>query len=194
MRAVNLLPKETKRARKKTPVVPLVGVLGMVLVTALTAMMFLSKNSEVTQAQTQLDLATAELAAIPPPPPVDAAQPELRQAESLRLTAVSTALGQRISWDRLLRHFSQVLPDDVWLTSLQAKVPGADTGSSTGGGFVMQGLSYSHESVARLLARLQVVPDLTNVALQTSVQADIAGRTIVQFTVVADVRAPGAAS
>jgi Tfp pilus assembly protein PilN len=193
MRAVNLLPKDTKRERKKTPVAPLVGVVGMVLVTALMAMMFMSRSSEVAQAQTQLDLANSELASIPPPPPVDAAQPELREAKSTRLTAVSTALGQRVSWDRLLRHFSQVLPDDVWLTSLQARTPGAAT-TSTDGGFILQGFSYSHESVARLLARLQVVPDLTNVALQTSAQADVAGRTIVQFTVVADVRTPGAAS
>jgi Tfp pilus assembly protein PilN len=197
MRAVNLLPKETKRERKATPIIPLVAVVGLVLVTAITALMFMSKSSEVSQAQTQLDLANAELASIPPPPPVDAAQPELRQAQSSRLTALSAALGQRVSWDRLLRHFSQVLPDDVWLTSLQARTPGATTGTSTGGGFVLQGLSYSHESVARLLARLQVVPDLTNVALQTSVaqpDAQAGGRTIVQFTVVADVRVPGAAS
>jgi Tfp pilus assembly protein PilN len=194
MRAVNLLPKDTKRERKPTPLAPLVGVIGMVLVTGLMAMMFMSRSSEVSQAQTQLDLANSELASIPPPPPVDAAQPELREAKSTRLTAVSTALGQRVSWDRLLRHFSQVLPDDVWLTSLQARTPGAASSGSDAGGFVLQGFSYSHESVARLLARLQVVPDLTNVALQTSAQADVASRTIVQFTVVADVRTPGAAS
>src|SRR5207247_10795231 len=34
--------------------------------------------------------------------------------------------------------------------------------------FIMQGRTYSHDGVARLLSRLQVVPDLTNVQLQSS--------------------------
>lgn len=193
MRAVNLLPKDIRRSEQKPRnIVPIVGVVGVVLVTALIAAMFLSKSSAVAQQQLQLDLAQEELASIPPPPPVEAAQPELRSAQSARLSALSGALARRVSWDRVLRQFSQVLPSDVWLTSLSASAPGAAT--TTGGGFVLHGFSYSHESVARLLARLSVVPTLTNVRLQNSVKTNTNGRDIVEFSVSADVRPAGAPS
>ena len=40
-----------------------------------------------------------------------------------RSLALDSALGKRVAWDRILRRFALVLPDDVWLTSLQGTVP-----------------------------------------------------------------------
>jgi Tfp pilus assembly protein PilN len=205
MRAVNLLPKDTARgARRKPQPAALIGVVGAVAVTGLVCGGFLMKSSEVQTAQQALDLARHELATIPPPAPEQPTQPELQQARTARLGAVTAALNRRVSWDRVLRQFSQVLPNDVWLTSLSLKAPGApaagpvtgapavDTATPTG--FQLGGYSYSHESVARLLSRLSIVPDLTSVTLQRSVKAKVAGRDIVQFTIVAAVRPPGAAA
>ena len=87
------------------------------------------------------------------------------------MSALSTALTSRIAWDRVFREFSLVLPDDVWLTTLTAKSPISPltnvrrrTGAAPSQ-FTIQGRTYSHDGVARLLSRLQVVPDLTNVQL-----------------------------
>ena len=199
MRAVNLLPSgaSKREARKPQSKVVLGGVVGVVLVTALLGASFVSKSSDAAQQREQVQLAQADLRSIPAPAPVDAAQPELRQARDARLTAVASALGRRMAWDRVLREFSQVLPSDVWLTTLTAKSPlgaGAATpelpGAKAPETFLLAGHSYSHQSVARLLARLALLPDLANVELRQSLMTTVAGRRIVQFTIVASVRAP----
>jgi hypothetical protein len=55
----------------------------------------------------------------------------------------------------------------------------------------LMGYTYSHAGVARLLARLTVLPDLTEVQLQTSALAKIGEREVVQFTLLANVKRGG---
>lgn len=204
MRAVNLLP-DTGRERTKPQAPVLVGVIGAVLVTGLVCAGFLAKSGEVAQQQEALRLAQAELAAIPPAPVIEQAEPGLKQVRDTRLTAVAAALGRRMTWDAVLRRFSQVLPGDVWLTTLSVQSPlGAAPAAAVPGaapapgqpatGFVMSGYSYSHEAVARLLARLAIVPDLVGVQLQRSEVANIQGRDVVSFSIQAGLRVPGAAA
>jgi Tfp pilus assembly protein PilN len=52
----------------------------------------------------------------------------------------------------------------------------------------IQGYTYSHEGVARLLSRLQVVPALQDVKLVSSSQSTVNGQTVIAFTIEADVR------
>jgi Tfp pilus assembly protein PilN len=52
----------------------------------------------------------------------------------------------------------------------------------------IQGYTYSHEGVARLLSRLQVVPALQDVKLVSSSQSTVNGQTVIAFTIQADVR------
>ena len=61
-------------------------------------------------------------------------------------------------------------------------------------GFTLTGSTYSHNGVARFLSRLSVIPDLENVRLQSSLSAVVDDRQLVQFTILADVRAPGDAA
>jgi Tfp pilus assembly protein PilN len=107
-------------------------------------------------------------------------------------------LTSRVAWDRVFREFSLVLPDDVWLTTLTAKSPvspATNVSSSAGTGapsqFVIQGRTYSHDGVARLLSRLQVVPDLTNVQLMSSTLSQVGGQNIVDFSIAADIKVAG---
>jgi Tfp pilus assembly protein PilN len=91
-----------------------------------------------------------------------------------------------------------VLPNDVWLTTLTAKSPVSpvtNTATSTGGApsqFTIQGRTYSHDGVARLLSRLQVVPDLTNVQLLSSTLSKVGGQDVVEFSIAADIKVSGA--
>src|SRR5690349_22028225 len=122
MRAVNLLPRdESKRTKTNVPV--LVGVVGAVVVCALLSMLFLSASSKVRDEQGELDALNAQLAVIPPPPPPDSAGAGLATQEQARLTALSGALSKRVAWDRVLRNLSLVLPNDVWLSTLNATSP-----------------------------------------------------------------------
>jgi Tfp pilus assembly protein PilN len=127
-------------------------------------------------------------------------------AREQRSLALASALGKRVAWDRVLRRFALVLPGDVWLTSLTGTVPLDPTATSTAptttGSSLpapatelsIQGSTYSQASVARLLERLSVVPDLQNVQLQNSASAPVSGQKVINFTIVADIRAGKGAS
>jgi Tfp pilus assembly protein PilN len=199
VRAVNLLPRDDRRQRSKsTQNNPLLisGVAGTVLVTAILAAMFLTASGGVAENQKSRDAAQAELAATPAPPPPVPGQSELAVEKSARIGALSSALAGRLAWDRVLRELSLVLPDDVWLTSLSAQAPtaGAVASPTAAAGFTINGRTYSHDGVARLLARLSVVPHLTNVQLQHSSRATSeTGRKVVEFAIQATVKAAGSA-
>ena len=199
MRAVNLLPRDHKaRTVKKESLPVLVGACSGVLVAALLGALFLIGSGKVASQQRKLDDLNRKYSALPPPPPgPSAVEQQLAGEQSARVSALSTALSSRVAWDRVFREFSLVLPGDVWLTTLTAKSPispATNAASSSGGApseFLIQGRTYSHDGVARLLSRLQVIPDLTNVQLQSSTLAQVGGQNVVQFSIAADIKAAG---
>ena len=200
MRAVNLLPRDQgQRAIKKESLPVLVGACSGVLVAAVLGAMFMMGSGKVAAQQRKLDDLNRVYQALPPPPAgPSAAQQQLAGEQSARVSALSSALTSRVAWDRVFREFSLVLPDDVWLTSLTAKSPvspATNVSSSPGTGapsqFVIQGRTYSHDGVARLLSRLQVVPDLTNVQLMSSTLSQVGGQIIVDFPIAADIKVAG---
>ncbi len=195
MRAVNLLPKDDGQRGPSWRDNPLVigGVVGAVLVTAVLAASFLTASTSVADNQKLRDAAQAELATTPVPKPTDAGTSAIEQEKGSRIGALSAALSGRLAWDRVLREVSLVLPDDVWLTSLSATAPSTASGTSSAG-FSINGRTYSHDGVARLLARLSVVPHLSNIQLQHStIAVSDSGRQLVEFSINATVKAAGSA-
>ena len=203
MRAVNLLPKDAGRTTRAVPrPVPLVaGGGGALALVALVAAFVVTGNS-VSAKESELAAKQAELAVVPRPQAPQAApapvSPEIAGARAPRVAAVSVALGGRVAWDRVLRRFSLVLPNDVWLQSLAVNAPSATTAAAEGTtptgpsqGFTITGSTYSHDGVARLLARLAVLPDLVDVQLQSSRLVDSKSQAVVEFTIVAGVRTDG---
>jgi len=202
MRAVNLLPRdETKRSFEAKRGVAFGAAGGAALVTVLLAAAMISAGGATSEQQARIDSLNAELAALPQPSTEGASgvtDETLVADKSARITALSTALGSRVAWDRVLRQISQLLPRDVWLTSLASSaVPTTPTGAPAGEGIpgvVLNGSTYSQDGVARVLARFSVAPALTNVQLQSSTVQPIGSRRIVQFTIMADIRAAGSSS
>jgi Tfp pilus assembly protein PilN len=204
MRAINLLPRDdARRGRKKTQWIVLVPVVAAVLLTGVLSAAFLSASGKVKDRQAELASLKDTLAAIPTP---DASkiqsQTALASDKQVRVTALSAALSRRVAWDRIFRELSLVLPDDVWLATLSAKapvsssVPAAPAPAAPGSAvaatqFTLDGYTYSHAAVARLLSRLSVIPDLVNVQLQQSTLTKVGGAKTVHFIIAADVRQPG---
>lgn len=194
MRAVNLLPKDVAKPQSRVPnPLVLIGGGGGLLVLVALAVMTMSasgtvseKRDAVADAELRLQQALVPEPNVPETAPIDA---ELAKQEQARTAALTAALGTRVSWDRILRRFSLVLPDDVWLTSMTATAPGSGDGASAAApapGLVIAGRTYSHDGVARLLSRLEVMPDLVNPRLQSSSLTDAGGRSIVDFSIIAD--------
>jgi Tfp pilus assembly protein PilN len=198
MRAVNLLPKDEGRTRRQPGAVSLTAVLGAVLLTAVLCGWFLMASAGVSDKQAQLDSANSELAAIPPPATPDTSQSTLVAEKDARVTVLGTALANRIAWDRILREVSLVLPNDVWLETMNtngpdpaaapAAPPPGQPAAAPGGGFAITGYTYSHDGVARLLARLAVIPHLENVRLGSSVIDSEGARPVVKFSISAGLR------
>jgi Tfp pilus assembly protein PilN len=205
MRAVNLLPREQRRRKTRAEQAPLVVGLGLVLVVAIAlSAAFLMASANATDRQSQLTSLEGQLKVLGPlpkgPTPIEAGLAGQKQS---RVVALTSALSRRVYWDRVLREFSLVLPDDIWLTSLAARSPSSPASAAPAPakapgapptGLTVNGYTYSHESVARLLSRLSVLPDLENVQLQRSTLAEVGSQTVVQFVILADIRPPGAAA
>jgi Tfp pilus assembly protein PilN len=164
---------------------------------------FLLANRSVDRQRQALSTARAVLAATP-------AHHVSAQAQSFRSTilsqreqrtlALAAAISKRVAWDRILRRMTLVLPDDVWLTAVTGSVPlsgatAVPTVTASPSAFpalptalTITGSTYSQAGVARLLERLQVLPDLKNVQLQSSQATVIGTQRVINFTIVSDIR------
>jgi Tfp pilus assembly protein PilN len=208
MRAVNLLPRQQVEQKRERPnaVALGAGIGGAAVLLALVGG-FLLANRSVDRQRQDLSTAKAVLSATPAhhvSTQVQAFRSSLLDQREQRSLALAAALGKRISWDRILRRVALVLPDDVWLTNVTGSVPLAPSVSVTPGtpatpttpsafpaaptALTVAGTTYSQAGVARLLERLEVLPDLQNVQLQQSQAAVIGSQRVINFTIVSDIR------
>jgi Tfp pilus assembly protein PilN len=208
MRAVNLLPRQhVERKRERSNVVVLVAAIGGGAVVLALAAGALLANRSVDRQRQALDTAKAVLAVTPAhktSTQTSAYRSQILSQRQERSLALASAIGKRVAWDRILRHIALVLPGDVWLTSLNGNVPLDSTAvpvSTTTATppapsalpavpteLTIAGDTYSQAGVARLLARLQTLPDLQNVQLQSSQRTLIGKQWVVSFTIVSDIR------
>jgi Tfp pilus assembly protein PilN len=201
MRAFNLLPKEDLGGEKqKGPALAQVLVaLAAIVALAGLGSFYLFTNASLRDKRDTADDLRIELAGLQEStnPARAAGERGLENEKATRSVAVGSALGDRVAWDRLLRDLSLVLPEDVYVTSLTAQSPTASaptvsasaTGTTTN--FAITGSTTEQKSVALLLSRLAILPELTSVQLVSSVRAE--GKDVL-FTINASVRHEGAAS
>jgi len=200
MHAFNLLPKEEVRAEKesKQSAIPHVIVaLAGVLVFAALAAFYLSSSATVTSKTGELDDLRGELAGLQVPeqqPQAASEGADIDSERTARTAALSTAIADRLAWDRVLRELALVLPEDVTLVTLDATAPSPGSAGSTGSSvnsFRVTGVSVSQASVARLLSRLQVLPELQTVRLEFATESEDVDKPGVNFAVTATVRPGG---
>jgi len=129
MRAVNLLPRDRTSAKaqgfgagaSKQLLLAGGGAAMLATIVGLVAVVWTS-NSTVNSKQHQLGALQARIAKLPAPTPVSTSGATGTQA---RLTAVDSLTLQRLPWDGFLGAFARVIPEDVWVSTLQASSPGA---------------------------------------------------------------------
>ena len=209
---VNLVPGELRDARKRTSLTSILVPAAVLLPIFALGAMAMQARGDVADRETQLLERQSEYAALPVPttPEID---PALSGAEAIRAGAVAEVLGSRVAWDGVLRDFAKVLPENVWLTQLSAKVakplsvpidpaqaaatttpPAGAVPVAAASGVSITGYTYTQADVAKLLARLATLPTVTNVQLQTSADALVGEKNVVQFTILADLRESGGAA
>lgn len=201
MRAFNLLPREEARSttqEKQNPLPQILVALAGVLVLASLAAFYLMAGADVTKKSGQVEDLRAELAGYQ----VSKQQPAKDKSAALaaervsRTAALGKALTGRLAWDRVLRELALVIPADVTLTSIQASSPAAvsvPVAAAANGlpaqNFTLVGSTDSQASVAEFLSRLSVIPELTNVSLETAAKGtDADNLEAVAFTINASLR------
>jgi len=201
MRAFNLLPREEARSsiqEKQNPLPQILVALAGVLVLASLAAFYLMAGADVTKKSGQVEDLRAELAGYQ----VSKQQPAKDKSAALaaervsRTAALGRALTGRLAWDRVLRELALVIPADVTLASIQASSPAAvsvQAAPSANGlppqNFKLVGTTDSQASVAEFLSRLSVIPELTNVSLETAARGtDADNLEAVAFTINASLR------
>jgi type IV pilus assembly protein PilM len=211
-RSVNLLPKESRQARKRPDLVKVAAPLAAAIPLAALAFMFMQASGAAGDQQAELDAVRAQINALPEPTRASI-DPSLAGEQASRATAVAQILGGRLTWEKVLGDVSRVLPGGVSLTELTATTPQpttpevASTTTDSSGtptpppapaavpttptGVTVTGYALDYATIARTLARLQAVPSLTNAELQSATPKLIGKKRIIEFTIVASLATPG---
>ncbi len=200
MKAVNLLPADHKPARQvnigsglSKHAVAIGGTVGAIAVAAVLGLSYQSATNAAKSNQDQLDALNARIAALSQP--LNAADQSVRA----RIEQVTAADATRMSWDGFMKKLARVLPEDVWLVSMQAQetppvvvtpgttatpAPTTPTPVAVPTGFTISGVTYSQASVARLMRRLSMLPWLSDVSLSNSTVTTVGAHSVFQFTIV----------
>jgi Tfp pilus assembly protein PilN len=193
MQAVNLLPAYARPAgrwaslgKELSParVVRMGGLIAVVAAVAVGAAWYYER-SVVSDRHATLQDTKARLAAVE----ATAAPLHAAEADSTgRQAIVRSVVASRVQWEKVLHDLAAVLPDQVYLQSLQvqpasaAPVVAPDTGSSSttgttsaspapvgaSGQLTVAGAANSHVRVALILDRLALLPWLSDITLQSS--------------------------
>jgi Tfp pilus assembly protein PilN len=192
MRAVNLLPKDagvSPRRRSAAPI--LLAATAPFLAGSLVFVGWSIEHRAVAQKRSDLGTVRALTKQTKPTSAAVVRIDALLVSEGLaRRTALDSALVDQSNWYSMLRDLARVLPSNVWLTQLNAASPtqaDPSTTAAASSSFSIQGYTYSQESVAHLLERLQLLPTLTDVTLGSSTAAASGTKLLVQFQVTATV-------
>src|SRR5687768_17364662 len=121
MRAVNLMPRDERRARLELGRLPLLGAVGgVVVVTAGAFLLASSASGTADDLKAEVQALEIAVARLPAAQGSAVSSGAIVQERSNRVAALSAALASRTSYDRILREISLVLPADVWLTTFTA--------------------------------------------------------------------------
>jgi len=209
MRAINLLPEESKNRLPKKAMVPLAGAAAALVAAGLVGTLAHSESGKVGRESQQLDELKVQLSKIPASQPASATPTALLASRSSRVAAVEAALSGRVAFDLVLRQIALVLPGDTWLDGLQLTSPTAPTATATAAttstttsatssasptGVVVSGYTMSPEGLVRVIQRLRAVSTLSDVSLGNAQATKRGSKRVFQFTINANIATQGANS
>jgi type IV pilus assembly PilN-like protein len=204
MRAVNLLPEDSRRTRVVAPSrSSILAVVAVALIGAFGAWAW-SVHRDADSARSDLASVRAEALALQgrlaAMPPVDDTATRVTAA---RRQVVALADG-RINAERLIRLVATVTPHTAWYQTLTYNPPaaqdgaaapppraGAPQGITDSGGIHLDGYAYSPAQVARLMGRLARLPGLGAPRLVSTQDEKQGGRSVQHFQI--DVPLPSGA-
>ena len=204
MRAVNLLPDQGRGGGPPVLTTTSVGVGGgaiFLVVAIFFCVLFLHEHGRVSSRHHQLATIQSQITTLQAQTAQRAAAASASSsANESRVAAFDQASSARVNWDNLLDDVSRVLPAGTWLSTMnmQAGSPASTTTTTpttpgttpTPTAFVVSGVAFSQDLVAKLMQRLALIPAISDVTLQSTSRADIGTTKAYQFSVSANINPP----
>lgn len=200
MPSINLVPAEEKQRefRRQFLIVP---VAGAIMFVGIMGGSYFYYSSQASNAEKQLQDIKSSNASLKKQVDELRRYEEVKNKKQTQLNIVTGLYGQRVRWSRTLSDLAYVIPDDVWLTSIKAMVPGVQTGGATasaspsGSGSVrdieINGYTYGMPSVAIFLVRLGLISSLTEVTLVSAEKEELSSQMVTKFKIAATLKQTG---
>jgi Tfp pilus assembly protein PilN len=188
MTQVNLLPPELRQRQRTRRQTALVAVAGAVVLAGVLALWFL-QGMRIADLDEQIDGQQAENARLQQQVNELQRFADLRADLEARRDVVSAALRGGVEWSSVMRDVSVVIPDRMWLTSVQASAAAAAVGEEEGavaanliGTITFQGESLDTDTLALWLTRLESVPGWVNPWLSSAQESQIDSTEVFTFS------------
>jgi Tfp pilus assembly protein PilN len=130
MRAVNLLPEDSKSTRFAKPgVYPVAGAAAAVVAVGLVVGLAHVESGKVAAKEKRVNYLQQQLSLVqlPSAPTASTSGTALLTSRDARIAALDSALTGRIPWEVALRQLAAVLPEDTWLDGVTMNAPAAPT-------------------------------------------------------------------
>jgi Tfp pilus assembly protein PilN len=197
MPRVNLMPPEIAEAARFRRVQFAMGG-AVVAAVAIVGALYVNAHSKVGEAQEELDAANAESTSLNSQLAALASVQDVYTQVEQRQAMLTQAMGAEVRWSFYLTDLSLKVPDNVWLTSLEAQqtdlgfastpgVPpvaaaGAVAGPATIGEITYSGVAFDHDNVATWLDALAKEKGFVNPYFTNSSENFIGPKRTVNFT------------
>ena len=177
MRPVNLLPPHQRIHRgggRPGSAYAILGALGVLLV---AVVVYVLTANQVTAKQDELAKATQEAQAAHAQAQALGSFGSFASIKATREQSVASLAQARLDWERLMRELSRVVPDDVFIRTLDSSAAGAlasggqsaSTPSATAApSLKIAGCAPSHPDVATMMVRLRRLSRAKDVTLSDS--------------------------
>jgi Tfp pilus assembly protein PilN len=186
MKAVNLLPPESRGVTKVAAAAPATGgdatgafmVLGVLAACVVALAGYVLSTNTVKERNTELATATAQAAQSAKVVAELKPYADFQTTVNARVQTLRDLATSRFDWEQALRDLSRALPADVTLTALKGTI--SSTTASGGGAsdplraaldvpaIELTGCAHSQPAVAQLMSRLRTVDGVTRVSLSKS--------------------------
>ncbi len=189
---VNLLPPEIAEKQKARKVQAALGA-ALVAAVGVVALLYVVQLGNVSDAQAEVDAAAQQKTRLAEQRADLQSVADVYARVASREAVLRTALAQDIAWSSYLNDLMLTIPDNVWLTSLEATqslvgargavaaktLPGAAASLGT---VTFEGVAFDHDDVATWLEVLSKQKGYANAYFQNSTEALIGTRTIYEFS------------
>ncbi len=168
-RRINLVP-QSERTRTSTNYAMLGFVAAAVIVLAGLGLGYYTFNGTLNDRKDQLETLQQEYKQVQVQVQALAKYGQIDSQRKSAENVVTSAYVGRTLVSEIFDELSLVVPENVWFTSIDVTTldPGLEPGETETGELSISGNTYSFEDVAQLLVRLQLIPALANVNLESA--------------------------